>query len=53
MAKFVIEVKKENIWCPVYPSLQSSMQFSTMEAAERFKRWVFPQNPPNVRVAPR
>ena len=53
MTTFVIEIRKENKWYPVYPGEKSLVQFRTMESAERFLRWVYPQNPDNIRVAPR
>lgn len=53
MATFVLEIKKENLWYPVYPSERSRVQFHSIEAAERFMRWVYPRSPPDIRVAPR
>lgn len=53
MTDFVIEIRKDNKWYPVYPGEKSRVRFHSIESAERFMRWVYSANPANIRVAPR
>lgn len=57
MAEFILEIRERNSrtklpeWRPLYPDGAVFARFRTYDSADRRRRLLYPQNPPNIRVA--